>query len=355
MLRGGKFDAVPDYGSPFSLLSALSWVLGGFKKKLHGPPRISISHLNPLPSSCRLALQYGYYHDSNQERRRSVNVSGLIEIRKLLITFADARFSKLPDDDSRFPDINTIRAAIPKHCFEPSVAISMGYLVRDAAMIGALGWAAITYIPTIPDSTIRAIAWVAYGFVQGLICTGLWILGHEAGHGAFSQHALLNHVVGFFSHSTLLVPYYSWKFSHHRHHMFTGHMEKDMAFVPRTKPDYVTRTLAAFELLEDTPIYQLTSLLLHQLFAWQIYLVFNISAGRGSLQKPASTILGKSHFAPNSAVFRRSEAPWIALSDIGIGMMLFALYKLAGVVGTSTVLLAYAQPYFWVHHWLSTF
>ncbi|KAK0756365.1 hypothetical protein N5P37_011017 [Trichoderma harzianum] len=259
---------------------------------------------------------------------------------------------KLPEGESRFPDINTIRAAIPKHCFEPSVAISMGYLVRDVVMIGALGWAAITYIPTIPDSTLRTIAWIVYGFVQGLVCTGLWILGHEAGHGAFSKHGWLNHVVGFFSHSALLVPYYSWKFSHHRHHMFTGHMEKDMAFVPRTKSDYLKRAMASLEMLEDTPAYQFVTLMFHQLFAWQVYLTFNISAGRGSLQKSANTMFGKSHFSPNSAVFRRSEAPWIALSDVGLGLTFFALYKLAGVVGTSTVLLAYAQPYFWVHHWL---
>ncbi|KAM0259450.1 hypothetical protein ACHAQJ_003345 [Trichoderma viride] len=258
----------------------------------------------------------------------------------------------LPEADSRFPDINTIRNAIPKHCFEPSVAISMAYLARDVAMIVALGWAAITYIPTIEDSTVRTVAWIVYGFVQGLVSTGLWILGHEAGHGAFSKHASVNHVVGFLSHSSLLVPYYSWKFSHHRHHMFTGHMEKDMAFVPRTKSDYSQRILSAFEMFEDTPIYQLISLLFHQLLGWQMYLTFNISAGSSSLQKPASNLLGKSHFGPNSAVFRRSEAPFIFLSDVGICITLFALYKLSGVVGMSTVLLAYAQPYFWVHHWL---
>lgn len=137
--------------------------------------------------------------------------------------------------------------------------------------------------------------------------------------------------------------------------MFTGNMEKDMAFVPRTKDDYAQRVLSALEMFEDTPIYQLIALLFHQLLGWQMYLTFNISAGSGSLQRPASNLLGKSHFGPSSAVFRRNEAPFIFLSDVGICVVLFALYKLAGVVGTSTVLLAYAQPYFWVHHWLGKF
>ncbi|POR37713.1 Delta(12) fatty acid desaturase [Tolypocladium paradoxum] len=263
-----------------------------------------------------------------------------------------SRFSQLPEEKTRFPDISTLRAAIPKHCFQPSAATSLGYLVRDILLIASLAWAAIALIPTIPDFPTRTIAWIVYGFIQGLVCTGLWILGHEAGHGAFSKHPRLNDIVGFVAHSSLLVPYFSWKFSHHRHHMYTGHMEKDMAFVPKTRADYLKATFAVFEMLEDTPAYQLVSLVFHQLFGWLLYLTLNVSAGHGSLQMPSSSILGRSHFAPNSAVFRRSEAPYIVLSDIGICIALFCLYKLSGVVGTSTVLLAYAQPYFWVHHWL---
>lgn len=235
------------------------------------------------------------------------------------------------------------------------MAISLAYLVRDVLLAGSLGWAAIRYIPTIPDATGRAAAWILYGFVQGLICTGLWILGHEAGHGAFSKHGRLNDVVGFFAHSALLVPYFSWKFSHHRHHRYTGHMDKDMAFVPKTRSQYLDSLFMKLEYLEDTPIYQLVMLVFHQVFGWAAYLILNSSAGRDSLQKPSRRFLGRSHFDPSSAVFRRSEAPYIVLSDVGLCMTLGALYMLSGVVGTKTVLLAYAQPYFWVHHWLGTF
>jgi omega-6 fatty acid desaturase (delta-12 desaturase) len=220
-------------------------------------------------------------------------------------------------------------------------------------MAGSLGWAAVTYIPTIPDSTVRAIAWVVYGFVQGLICTGLWIIGHEAGHGSFSKHARLNDVVGFLSHSALSVPYFSWKFSHHRHHMYTGHMEKDMVFVPKTQAQHQNKSFFQIEFLEDTPAYQLLTLVLHQVFGWPFYLFLNISAGSNSLQKQSSSLLSRSHFDPRSAVFRRSEAPFILLSDIGICITMFAVYKLSTVVGVSTALLAYVQPWFWVHHWLS--
>ncbi|KAI6784103.1 delta(12) fatty acid desaturase [Emericellopsis cladophorae] len=254
--------------------------------------------------------------------------------------------------DRVYPDINTLRKAIPKKCFESSALISLSYLLRDVVMISALGWAAITYIPAIPDFTLRTAAWIIYGFVQGLVCTGLWILGHEGGHGSFSQNKLLNDVAGFFCHSALMVPYFSWKFSHHRHHMYTGHMEKDMVFVPRTKAEHKQKkeaTHSSLEYLEDTPIYQFATLVFHQVFGWMGYLIFNISAGKNSTQGNG---VSKSHFDPSSVVFRRSEAPFILLSDIGLMTTASALYYLSTYVGTSTVLLAYLQPYVWVHHWL---
>ena len=137
----------------------------------------------------------------------------------------DAKLALAPQEPE-YPDIQTIRDAIPPHCFQPSAVRSLGYLVRDSVLIAGLGWAALTYIPQIENTAWRLAVWMVYGYVQGLFCTGLWILGHEAGHGAFSLHQQLNNVVGWAAHSALLVPFFSWKFSHHRHHRFTGHMEK---------------------------------------------------------------------------------------------------------------------------------
>ncbi|KAF4124739.1 Fatty acid desaturase [Geosmithia morbida] len=258
---------------------------------------------------------------------------------------------KLPRADREFPDINTLKQAIPKHCFQPPALRSMWYLVRDVIMALSLGWAAVRFIPEIPSPAGRAAAWIIYGFVQGLVCTGIWILGHEGGHGAFSMYPKLNDAVGFFAHSVLLVPYFSWKFSHHRHHRYTGHMEKDMVFVPRTRTEYL-KSKFRVEYLEDTPAYQAIKLLFHQTLGWGSYLFINSTAGPDSLQRPSKSLFDLSHFDPTSAVFRRSEGPYILLSDLGIAMTFGALYILSRYVGTSTTVLLYAQAYFWVHHWL---
>lgn len=260
--------------------------------------------------------------------------------------------------EQQFPDINTIRNAIPAHCFEASLVTSVGYLVRDVALITALGWAALTYIPQIPDSTLRWTAWAAYGFVQGLFGTGLWILAHECGHGAFSKHTRINNILGWAAHSALLVPYFSWKFSHHRHHNFTGHMEKDMAFVPPQAADRESRAslLSRFgidlEVFEDSPIFQLARLVSHQLFGWQTYLLFNATCGKESLQNKGAAWFRQSHFEPTSAVFRSSEALYIAISDIGLAIVAAAIYWGSTKVGAGTMFLLYAVPYMWVHHWL---
>jgi omega-6 fatty acid desaturase (delta-12 desaturase) len=63
------------------------------------------------------------------------------------------------------------------------------------------------YIPL----TIWALPlWIAYAFICGTIATGLWVLGHECGHQAFSDSKLLNDTLGFIIHTALLVPYFSW-------------------------------------------------------------------------------------------------------------------------------------------------
>ena len=50
--------------------------------------------------------------------------------------------------------------------------------------------------------------------------TGIWVLAHEAGHSAFSPQVWVNDAVGWFFHSLLLVPYFSWKYTHASYVLF---------------------------------------------------------------------------------------------------------------------------------------
>ena len=49
--------------------------------------------------------------------------------------------------------------------------------------------------------------WLAYAAVSGTVWTGMWVIAHECGHGAFSNNRRLQDTVGCLLHSALLVPY----------------------------------------------------------------------------------------------------------------------------------------------------
>jgi hypothetical protein len=75
----------------------------------------------------------------------------------------------------RMVTIEDLRRAIPSHCFKPSYAKSLSFLVRDLAVISAFGLVAWFYIPHGQHTYARYIAWVFYGYMQGLAFTGLWV------------------------------------------------------------------------------------------------------------------------------------------------------------------------------------
>lgn len=198
-----------------------------------------------------------------------------------------------------------------------------------------------------------------YGFCQGCVGVGLWILAHECGHGAFSLYPRANDLIGFALHSALLVPYFSWKTTHARHHRHTGHMGKDTAFVPSTEEEcedsfhlaFLSRTM--IQSAEDAPVVALFGLLLHQVFGWPMYLFSNVSAGVDSLPIQDSRYSrDKSHFNPFAALFTSSQRFYVLLSDLGLVATGCILAGLCTKFGLQQVLLLYFLPYLWVNHWI---
>jgi tryptophan-rich sensory protein len=250
--------------------------------------------------------------------------------------------------------------AIPQSCFDPSLVTSLTYLLRDIIYTAVLLYFA-SRISAIDGSMTRILAWLGYGFFQGCVWTGLWILGHECGHGAFSKSTKVNDIVGWVVHSFLLVPYYSWKITHARHHRYHGHIEKDVVYVPlveaEAKTRYRTEWLKMLPLVEETPIATALQLIGRQLIGWQLYLCFNITAGKKSapIRSEGHILPTSSHFDPYSALFTSSQRPLVIYSNIGLcitisGLCLFGVYS-----GWATVALVYLMPYIWVHHWLGTY
>jgi hypothetical protein len=134
---------------------------------------------------------------------------------------------------------------------------------------------------------------------QGLIFTGIWVIGHEVrtfkrrfdntsltrhqcGHGAFSPHAWLNDTIGFATHSFLLNPYFSWRISHRRHHLYHSSMERNDVYMPRTRselgiPHKPNHEIEWDELFGDTPVHTLCMLMRQQLIGFPAYLSEHLS------------------------------------------------------------------------------
>ncbi|CAG9987887.1 unnamed protein product [Clonostachys byssicola] len=284
---------------------------------------------------------------------------------------AKAKYGPLIDTNGNEftpPDytIKDIRDAIPKHCFERSAITGWAYILRDMACLATTfyvwyNFVTPEYIPLMP---VRAVLWGVYTFLQGLFGTGLWVIAHECGHQAFSESRLINDATGWLLHSALLVPYFSWQYSHSKHHKATGNMERDMVFVPKTREQYASRVGKMIhelsELTAETPIFSLGMLIAQQLFGWPNYILTNVTGhnfherqreGRGK-GKHNGMGGGVNHFDPRSPIFDNKEAKYIVVSDIGIALTVGTLYFLSSKFGLTNMLVWYFIPYLWVNHWL---
>ena len=108
-----------------------------------------------------------------------------------------------PFSSTKLPTKGQVKAVIPAHCFERSYVQSFFYLFRDLVMATACVLTAqhclSTSLPsndseTSSNTTTALLLWTAgwsvYAVCMGTVCTGLWVLAHECGHGAFTDSAL---------------------------------------------------------------------------------------------------------------------------------------------------------------------
>ncbi|GJS71918.1 plastid delta12-fatty acid acetylenase [Tanacetum coccineum] len=153
-------------------------------------------------------------------------MSGLREQAK------DGILKRVPTDPPF--SLSDLKKTIPAHCFEHSVIRSSYYVVRDLIVMYVFYFLANTYIPLLP-TPLACLAWPFYWFCQASILTGLWVIGHECGHHAFSEYQLVDDIVGFVLHSALFTPYFSWKYSHQSHHANTNSLDNDEVYIPKRK------------------------------------------------------------------------------------------------------------------------
>jgi len=187
--------------------------------------------------------------------------------------------------------------------------------------------------------------WIVYAVVCGTVATGVWVLGHECGHGSFSKNKLANDVLGFILHTALLVPYFSWQHSHAVHHAKTNHLTLGETHVPVVKG---TPKAASYEKLRD--IIGVESFAVLQIFlilvvGWPAYLIFGVTGG------PARGFT--SHFIVPNSLFTKDQIAKVTISNFGLLIMFYGLYLWAQATSFSQVLAIYIGPYLVVNAYLT--
>ncbi|CAL4897296.1 unnamed protein product [Urochloa decumbens] len=225
--------------------------------------------------------------------------------------------------------IGDVRAAVPAHCWVKSPLRSLSYVARDVAVVAALALAAAA----LGDSSYwAAVLWPLYWAAQGTMFWALFVLGHDCGHGSFSDIAALNTAVGLLLHSFILVPYHGWRISHRTHHQNHGHIERDESWHPITEKLYQQLEPRTKKLRFTVPF---------PLLAFPVYLWYRSPGKTGS------------HFLPSSDLFTPKERGDVMVSTTCWSIMLASLLAMAcAPFGPIQVLKMYGLPYLVFVMWL---
>lgn len=220
--------------------------------------------------------------------------------------------------------IAEIRAAIPPHCWVKDPWRSLSYVFRDLFVISVLASTAVYFRST-------WLVWPFYWAAQGTMFWALFVLGHDCGHGSFSNSSKLNSLVGHILHSAILVPYNGWRISHRTHHQNHGHVENDESWVPLTEKMYQSLHETTRTLRFTVPF---------PIFAYPFYLWYRSPGKEGS------------HFNPYSSLFSSSERLSVVISTICWSIMAALLVYVSFLAGPVLVLQLYGVPYWVFVMWL---
>lgn len=163
----------------------------------------------------------------------------------------------------KLPTVDEVRKVIPEHCFVKDPIRSIRYLIQDYVLMAAL-YLTLPYFEGFGGLLGLLVWYILYGFVA----CALFVVGHDCGHGSFSDYEWLNDICGHLAHAPILAPFWPWQKSHRQHHQYTSHLTKDKGHPWVTQEDYEGRTtiekyFAAFPLsgwLRWNPIYTVIGL-----------------------------------------------------------------------------------------------
>ena len=266
------------------------------------------------------------------------------------INFSGLKGQALATKMSDIPSLSEFKSVIPIKYFKSQTINSLGYLLRSIiiqAIVVAIGL-------SIPLTQKMIPIWILYSFLSGTTAMGFWVIAHECGHGAFSKNRILETTIGYFFHSLLLVPYFSWQRSHAIHHRFTNHITNGETHVPLVMSgNGISEKVGgekelAFSKRLGKAKYGILQIVLHLIFGWPAYL---LTGSTGSIKYGTSN-----HFWPRKPFSKKlwpaiwAQKVWI--SDIGVAIVIIGLIMLITKFGIFPIIVMYVGPLLVVNCWL---
>ncbi|KAJ3208204.1 hypothetical protein HK099_000105, partial [Clydaea vesicula] len=171
--------------------------------------------------------------------------ANLNKVNKVLNSEKDHALDNVHEEDyfSDLPSKVDLKKVIPEGLFSKSLTKSTLYWLRDLLAISATVYFYFKYQPA-------GWIYVLWANVLGLLMWCTFMIGHDAGHGSFSDYQRLNFYVGLLSHGPLLVPFRQWKKSHQLHHLGHNSMSKD-----KSHSHYTFEGEGAYFLTRATPVF----------------------------------------------------------------------------------------------------
>jgi omega-6 fatty acid desaturase (delta-12 desaturase) len=139
-------------------------------------------------------------------------------------------------DPDAGPSISSVIETLPDAVYDNPTALGLAYFARDVALY-ALAVAALVYA----DSLFLLVPlWI----VTALVISALFIVGHDAAHGALFKSKRLGYVIGQLAMLPSLHVYEAWVFGHNRiHHGHTVREVMDYVWHPVSPEAYRAMSL----------------------------------------------------------------------------------------------------------------
>ncbi len=143
--------------------------------------------------------------------------------------------STAPDAERKEPREGSLKPVIdilPKSVYDNPTWKGMAYFARDGVLYFGLVAALIFVTNVFADLAIVA--------VLSLVVSGLFVVGHDAAHGALFKSKRTNSVVGHIAMLPAFHVYQGWILGHNRiHHAYTVRQGYDFVWHPSTPAEYL--------------------------------------------------------------------------------------------------------------------